>query len=196
MANDIEAQIRALKDQLTKKAMINAAARACNKAATSIRAEAAQRARETLKLKSSDIKDTIAIERAAKAELLSQIKAVLRISGKPTPLVKFGARPKGVSTNHGRRTGVTVDVKGIRKLVHGGFIATIQGTTAVFRRGSKGEGYAPTLPRGPIRQLFSTSLADLFRTDSFIKSLRAWSADRIKELFKQELNFEVSKLKE
>lgn len=196
MAKSIQDQIDALKEQLTKKAMISAAVRACNKAATSIRAEGAKRARETLNLKSSDIKDAVKIERAAKAEFLSAIKAVLSVDGKPIPLIKFSASPRNVRTAHGPRTGVSVKVKAERKLVTGGFIATVRGTTGIFRRGAKGEGYTSTLPRGPIRQLFSTSVADLFRTESFLSSLKEWGAQRVKELFKQELSFEVSKLKD
>lgn len=163
-------------------AMRRAGIRAINRTLVSIRQEAQQKIRETVKLKASDVKNAVEIKRAS----LSRPVGIIEVIRKGIPLFKYGARAKTVNTPRGKRIGVTVQVKGTRKLVRGAFIATMKnGRTGIFKR--KGEA------RLPIRELFSTSVADLFKGGELIDSLRESAKEKLRAIFARESQFEADR---
>lgn len=188
----ISTQLKAWKS-LTEKQIQSAAARALNRTATSVRAEASTMIREEVKLKAGDVKAVLDVTRVSPRQPLSRMVAFLTIRAKSIPLVSFGARPKVVKTPAGKRIGVTVQVKKERKLVEGGFIAKMKsGRTGVFRRGGKA-GYSPDAPRLPIRHLLSTSVVDIARGKGFLAKLEAYARATFRKNLERELKYQLQK---
>jgi hypothetical protein len=187
MADNPRDIIKRFTNDLKEKTLKQAAARALNKTATSVRAEAAKQIKQQLPgLKSSDIKaDAFEIVKANSKDDLRTMRSILVVKGKPIPLVKFAARTRGVRTDRGKRVGVTVNVKGTRKMVQHAFLATINGYTGIFQRKGK--------DRGPAKQLFSTSVTDIFKSREFLRGLKAFALERLRTVLQQELNFELTK---
>ncbi len=179
---------RAMRESgLDQRTLRKVATRAVNKAAVSVRAEASKKVREELSLKAGDVKDAITLVKARQAD---NPVAKLIVPDKGIELYKFGAKPKRVTTQRGPRTGVTVKVKKDRKLVSGGFIATMKsGKTGVFKR----TGSVTSKGKGRIRLLFSTTVADIFENEDFIREMQAYSIARLAVVLRQEMAFEVSK---
>lgn len=189
---DVASQLRAWKE-LSRKSLQRAAARSLNRTATSVRAEATQRVRQEISLKSGDVKDTMTIRKATASMSLSKMVALLDIKIRAIPLFKFGAAPKKVKTPAGQRVGVTVKVKKQRKLVPGAFIATLKsGKQGVFWRGSK-TAYRKDAGRFPIHHRLSTSVADVFKGQGFIKDLQAYARETFRKNFSSELKYESQK---
>lgn len=164
--------------------------RAINRTLTTMRKEAQQEVQKEIKLKSTDIKATIVISKATS----SNGRGILSVIRKGVELFKYGARRKVVRTPRGKRYGVTVQVKGQRKLVEGGFIATMRnGKTGVFRRGPKSGGYVKDASRFPIRQLFSTSVANLLSGDNILSRICDRALQVFKLNFDREMKYEISK---
>lgn len=101
-----------------------AVARALNRMIAKIKVRAAREVRIAgYKLKISDIKNAIAIDRASTGRLRASATA----SGRPIPLIKYNARQVG--------SGVSVDVLNGRKTIAHAFIAqTPNGSKQVFVR--------------------------------------------------------------
>ena len=185
MAIDPQVEIRAFRD-LTERALRSAAARSLNRAATTVRQEATTRIRETLNLKSSDVKNAIQIDKASAREDLLTMKATLIPDRHGIPLVAFSPREKTIKTKDGKKTGVTVKVKTERKLVVGAFLATMpNGHVGIFKRRGKS--------RLPIKEAFSTSVADIFKNKDFLDSLKAFSRQVFEQNFTRELKYQLSK---
>jgi hypothetical protein len=171
-----------LKESVIRKSTI----RAINKTATSVRAEAARRVRETINLKAAEIKDAMTLTKAVDGAGFKDLKAVITVKGRPVPLVKFDAKARNVKSARGARVGVTVKVKKERKLVGGGFLATMKtGYLGVFKR--RGPG------RSPIKQLFSSSIAEVFKSDDFLSGIKAFSKSRLVDVLRGELKFAVQR---
>jgi hypothetical protein len=188
----VREQLKAFKE-LTRKQMQQASARALNKAATSTRAEAARRVKESpLNLKARDIKDQITMERAKAKDGLQRMSAVIRVVRKSVPLYLFGAKERKVKSARGPRVGATVKVKTQRKLVSGGFIARMKsGKVGVWKR----TGQTTNKGKERIKQLFSTSVYDVFHNKGFLSDLGAYARARFKVTFAQELKYEQNKTK-
>jgi hypothetical protein len=140
---------------LTQSAIRSAAARAINRAATTTRAEVARKIKDDLGLNIGVIKAAIDLDTASARDDLSTMKATLTASGKGVPLYQFSPLDRRVNTPRGQRMGVTVRVKGQRKLVAHAFIAeTRGGHVGIFVR--KGRG------RFPVKELYSTTVAEAF----------------------------------
>lgn len=153
-----------------------AVVRALNRTATTVRAEAARDIHlEYDGLKISDIKDKIAIRQATR---ITQ-RVVISVSGRPIPIIQFDARQT--------RLGVTVKVKGARKLLRGAFIATMpSGHQGVFyRRGVAGA----RAPRLPIDQVFSISLPVAFSNKKVMDAVVRAAKQRFPTALAQETNY-------
>lgn len=171
--------------------MQRASARALNRVATSTRKEATRIVRETLNLKSGDVKDQITTTRVKSKTSLSAQSFDLVIAQKGVPLVQYGAKDKKVKTDDGPRFGVTVKVKkkGQRKLVTGGFLAdTRGGVFTIFKR----TGDA----RLPIKLQYGPSVRDAFKAKAQVKALLGYAREVLAKTLRRELSFELQKQKQ
>lgn len=160
---------------LTEKINNIAAVRALNKTATTVRAEAARRIRSEYSIKTSAAKDQMAIRRATARD----VRSAIVVSGRPIPLIEFSA-------NQTKR-GVSVKIKGARKVITHAFIARMRsGHRGVFIReiinGKRGA-------RLPIRELFSLSLPTAFSQKQIIAALEQVAAARYTETLAQEVRY-------
>jgi hypothetical protein len=153
-----------------------AVVRALNRTATTVRAEAAREINDEYPgLKIGVVKDRIRIQQATKVTL----RTIISVSGRPIPIVEFAARQT--------RDGVTVNVKGKRKLLRGAFIATMPGghRGVFFRRGRGGKRAA----RLPIDQVFSISLPVAFSNKKVMAAVVRSAKERFPAALAQEANF-------
>lgn len=151
---DVLAGMRSMTSDVTQRATVLALNRSIDRAYT----EAAREARAAgYNMRISDIK---ALLRRTRASAASQI-ATLTASGRPVPLIKYGARQTS--------RGVTVQVLNGRKLIPGAFIATMpSGHTGVYVRDANAK-HKKVKRAGhtswhalPIRELFGPSVPDMF----------------------------------
>jgi hypothetical protein len=157
-----------------------AAVRALNRTATTVRAEAARRIGREYNIRIGAAKDEMKIRRATRDDL----KAALVVSGRPIPLVEFDARQTAA--------GVSVKVKGTRKVVAHAFLATMKsGHEGVYIREIKGSAKRPG--RLPIRQLFSLSLPAAFTQEQIMSALMEIATGRFGDALQQEMHFVMIK---
>ena len=179
---DISGALRKLK--VTAEQASKAIPRALNKTATTARAEAAREIKSAgYGLKIRDIKKAISIIRANRSEL----RAIVRASGKPIPLIEYSARQTG--------KGVTVNVLRGRKRIDGAFIATMPtGHRGVFvhqgetNRWVKRNGRR-VRTRLPIRELFGPSVPQAFVNTIVQTALQRAIRERFPVVLAQELRF-------
>lgn len=171
---------------LTRKQINRASARALNRAATTTRAAVSQEVREVVNLKAKDIKDLVSMRRAEGSEDMNSQASYVTIKDKAVPLGLYAASPKNVKTVRGKRVGVTVKVKGERKLVAQGFLATVgAGHLGLFKRrfGS----------RLPIKEPYGPSVAQVVQGLNVLRRLMEISRDAFVKNFRSELNYQASK---
>lgn len=102
-----------------------AIARSLNRTASSAKTLASREIRKTHKIPARELSKTITIRKASGRD--DRLQADVQAEGKPLPAMAFGARQT--------RKGVTIDVKGSRKLLPGMFILTMKsGHKGVFAR--------------------------------------------------------------
>lgn len=168
VANDAAA-FRASVERMKSQEMNRAIAIALNRTADGVQAEAIRRIRETHKIQAQVVRRAFVIRRAYAGRLQSMVYA----SGRPLNLIGFGARQT--------KKGVTVDVKGTRKLIPGAFIATLPNNSyrGVFSRKGKA--------RFPIKALTTVSVPGLFKRDIASQALAGVATDR----FRRELSSAV-----
>jgi hypothetical protein len=153
-----------------------AVVRALNRTATTVRAEAARDIHDEYSgMKISDIKARISVQQATR---ITQ-RVLISVSGRPIPIIQFDARQT--------KLGVTVKVKGTRKLLRGAFIATMpSGHQGVFyRRGFAGS----RAPRLPIDQVFSISLPVAFSNKKVMDAVVKAAKERFPGALAQEANY-------
>lgn len=173
--NSVVLAYQDLADKLVNQATV----RALNKTATTVRAEAARKVGKDYNIRIGAAKSQMLITRATR----NSIKAVISVSGRPIPLVEFDARQT--------RRGVSVKVKGSRKIVGPAFIATMKsGHRGVYLREMVGGKRAGRLP---IKQLFSLSLPVAFSQRQIMDALLASASGRFVETLKQEMRFVLLK---
>jgi hypothetical protein len=159
-----------------KELVDGAVVRALNRTATTVRAEAAREINaEYAGLKIGAVKDRIVIQKANK---ITQ-RVIIFVSGRPIPIIEFAA--------HQIRQGVTVKVKGTRKLLRHAFIATMpSGHKGVFvRRGSRNVLAA----RLPIDQVFSISLPVAWSNKKVMDAVVRSAKERFPGALSQEVRF-------
>lgn len=166
-------------DNLPSQYVGQAAARTLNRTAITVRAEAARLIGRTYNMKITAAKGQMEIRRATQYDL----RAIISVSGRPIPLIEFDARQI--------RRGVSVKVKGERKMVTHAFLATMRsGHQGVFVRiGQPGD----LVDRLPIKQLFALSLPVAFTQKQIMDALLAVASGRFAEVLPQEARFVLLK---
>lgn len=176
-----------LMKRLADKEIRKSAARSINRTATGTRTFLSKEVRKELKIKAKPVRDAVRIKKASPNASLRNIQGIVEVSGKPIPLIEFGARERNVRKDGKVYKGVSVRVKDRRKVVRGGFLATMKsGRTGIFKRKGKS--------RLPIRELFSTSITDILRNEGFLDRIAKFVDERFFREFKRDLEFRISKL--
>jgi hypothetical protein len=182
------------KFDLTEQDAKRAIPRALNKTATTARANAAREIRSAgYNIKVSGIKRQLSIRRASADELV----AIVRATGRPIPLINYGARQT--------KTGVSVKVLRGRTVIKGAFIATMpSGHRGVFVRvdsaagrrarlkgfGKVKHGQARNGKHGlPIQQLFGPSVPSAFGSEVVQRATVEAIRDRFPKVLAQELHY-------
>lgn len=164
------------------KLLNQAAPRALNATATTVRAEAARLIGKTWNMKVGAAKGQMNIVRATRAKLVAKIV----VSGRPIPLIEFDARPNVAQSGGKGQRNVSVRVKGQRKQLRNAFIATMKsGHRGIFVRVNAGKSGG----RLPIKELFSLSLPVAFTQKQIMDALRVVSAERFNETLRQQMRF-------
>jgi hypothetical protein len=115
----IRARMMELRSDITDVAVV----RALNKTAAQAKTAASREIRKAgYNLKAAEVKKQITIRQATSGNPV----AVVRCSGRPIPLMKFGARPV--------KAGVSVNVQKGRKIIKGAFIITTTKGEGVYIR--------------------------------------------------------------
>lgn len=156
--------------------------RALNKMIDQVKVRAAREVRDAgYKLKISDIKDAIRINRASTARLRADAIA----SGRPVSLIKYGARQTSV--------GVSVDVLNGRKVIAHAFIASAKGGgPQVFVRepGSKHKkvfkGGRAIWSALPIKKLFGPSIPDALANKAVAQAMTNLITERFPIILEHE----------
>jgi len=154
---------------------------ALNKSAVSVRAEATRLIRRRYPgFKAGEIKKTMVIVRATRSHPVAKI----RVRGRRTPLIAFGAKQT--------RTGVSVRIT-TRKIVRGAFIATMKsGHRGVFwRSGEFGRRGKPKLER--IEQLTSLSVPQTIEQEVVLDGLRKFALERYRIELAREIKFRTAR---
>ena len=154
----------------SRKLVDDAAVRALNRTAGTVRTHAVREIRKRYRIAAGVVRGQMRIVRANRGRLTAEVIA----TGRRIPLIHFSARQTA--------KGVTVRVTAERKLVRHAFIATMPGGhTGVFAR--KGR------ERLPIKEIFSLSLPQAFTQKQIIESLKAIARERFNIEFTRELKF-------
>jgi hypothetical protein len=170
----------AVKDKVLKQAT----SRALNKVAALAKTQAAREIKAAgYNIKVGAIKKQLTIKKAYGGELQAYLKA----QGRPIPLINYGARQTA--------TGVSVSVKGSRKVIKGAFIATMpSGHKGVYVR--VGAGHKRIIKNGkvmwtglPIKQLFGPSIPKAFGNEVVQRALSEMIQAKFPEVFAHELSF-------
>lgn len=159
-----------------------AVVRALNKTAAQVVTASSREVRKAgYNLKAADIKRALKLSRATASNLTATVTA----SGKPIPLIRYGARQTS--------KGVTVQVLSGRKLIPGAFIATMPGGhTGVFvrepnARHKKMRGKGKTSWHGlPIRELYGPSIPDGLANDKVRDALQQLIATKFPTILEHE----------
>lgn len=150
-------------DGLTHGEQRRAIARALNRAAEGVRTDASREIRGTYRVKKATVDKAFSTQRATAESLV----AIVTVRGRPLSLAGFGARQT--------RKGVTVNVKGTRKLIPGAFIQRLKDARGdeyevVFKR----EGRA----RYPIKALKTIDVPGVFSRDEIQRIVDAAARGR------------------
>lgn len=168
--------ITALRGRNIERAMVKALRKAGATALRDMRAEAAKLVRTRKAMKAGTVRKALKMVNA-KGSNIDRLSWTLLVSGKPVPLSAYPVRQtkKGVSAQIN---------KGARKLIKGAFIATMaSGHKGVFlRKGKK---------RLPIRELFSSNVAESLSGEGEAEAIlirgRRTLEDGVRRLFPLEL---------
>ncbi|MFL9610193.1 phage tail protein [Methylobacillus sp. Pita2] len=168
-----------------------AVSRALNKLATEIIAQSSREIRAAgygFKLK--DIKSKFKARKATP----QRRQIVIRCFHRAVPLIEFGARQVAA--------GVSVKVKGSRKVVRGAFIAkTLSGHVGVFKRDNSAK-HKRVLKGGrvvwsalPINQLYGPSAAVAFANATVMNVIERYVESRYPVLLEHEIKYARSRFK-
>jgi hypothetical protein len=180
---NLESNIKAMLadfNDLTAKVQGQAVRRALNRTADTGRTRIVKEVRTLYRLRAKDIRDRITIRRASGTELEVRIRA----SGNRLPLVSFDPRQVGSKTSRRgtERGGVSVNIKGSRKLIKGAFIATMSnGHRGVYQRRGLG--------RLPIDELYTISIPEMIDNRRVSEVVLRALADEMPRRLLAELNY-------
>jgi hypothetical protein len=173
---DLERSKRDVLDKAIPRALNKIAAQAKTAASREIRAAG-------YKLKVSEIKKGLSITRASSGQLVAKVIA----SGRPVPLIHYGARQVG--------SGVSVDVLHGRKIISGAFIATMpSGHKGVFVRVGKTHKKVSKNGRSlwsglPIKELFGPTVPNGLANAAVQGALQQFIRDKFPEILRQQINY-------
>lgn len=169
------AEIAALLGVESKETINAAAVSALNKTAAKAKTASARQIRDAgFKLKVSDIKDNIIVQKAWKSRMVASVNA----KGRPIPLINFLVRQAP--------EGCIVNIKGQAKLIAHSFVATMpNGHKGIFSRRTKS--------RLPIDQLFTVSIPAMFMARKVNDQLRQQIAEDFPKIFRGELSWKAFK---
>lgn len=165
-----------------------AVVRALNKTATQARTAASVEVRAAgYNIKSSAIKNSFAIQRATRSNLV----VVLKATGRPVALINYGARQG--------KNGVSIQVKAGRTVLRHAFIATMpNGHRGVFER--TGKQHKKVVRNGkvrrsglPIKELFGPSIPQSLANESVQTALMKKIREKFPQILRHELAFVASK---
>lgn len=150
-------------DGLTAGGARTAMMRALNRAAGGVRTDASREIRKTYKVKKATVDKSFSVQTATSQSL----RAVVHVSGRPLSLAGFAARQT--------KKGVTVNVKGQRKLIRHAFIRTLKTQRGeefdvVFIREGKS--------RLPIKALKTVNVTGLFTIEEIQRVIDASTTQR------------------
>lgn len=178
------ARIRNQLGVIRREVVDKATVRALNKTGGVARTAASREIRQAgYNIAAKSVKDHIELKRARPGEL----RATVRASGRPMPLIAFGARQT--------RAGVSVKVKEGRKLIKGAFIATMPtGHKGVFNR--VGNRHKRVRRDGrvtwsglPIKEMYGPSVPAAFRNRVVQDALQRVARARFPAIFEHELRY-------
>jgi hypothetical protein len=147
------AAITEFKDRDIKRAV----AIALNRTADRVRAEAVRRIRQTYRIQQRELNRGFTIRRAWAGNLQSLVYA----SGRPLNVIGFEARQT--------KNGVSVNIKGTRKVIRHAFIARLPNYTGVFMRKGKS--------RFPIKAIRTVDVPGLFESQIVKHALASVAVD-------------------
>lgn len=162
-------------NSVNRKLLTRAVGSALNHTISQVKTQANRLIREEIKLKSKDINNRLVIVRANSSKgAWMQLQARMKVSGKPVPLISYGARQT--------KGGVVVRVKNKRTVLKHAFIARMRsGHQGVFvRKGKK---------RLPIQELYSTRVSDVFNNNGFMPKLAGFAQEKFLQNFVANLQY-------
>ncbi len=173
VSNDVAA-FRAAVDRFKDQDMNRAAAIALNRTADGVRVAASDEIRKIYRVKKSSLTKAFTIRRAYAGKLL----AIVFASGKPLNVIGFSASQT--------KRGVTVDIKGSRKLIPGAFIKTIRvpnagEVKAVFERRFVSGRAGKRFGRYPIRGVTTVKVPGMFSKQVVVDALKGIAVDRFRK---------------
>ncbi|MDR3411585.1 MAG: phage tail protein [Formivibrio sp.] len=161
-----------------------ATVRALNKVAAQVKTNASRQMRDAgYNLKVSDIKRALTVNRASSGNLRASVVA----SGRPIPLIQYGARQVS--------SGVSVDVLNGRKVIANAFIATMpSGHKGVYVR--VGKTHKKVNKRGraqwsglPIKELFGPSVPNGLANTAVQAALQDLIAQKFPDILRQQIKY-------
>jgi hypothetical protein len=173
VSNDVAA-FRASIDRFKDQDMNRAIAIALNRAADGVRVAASAEIMKLYRVKKNALTKAFTVRRAYHGKLT----AIVFASGKPLNVMGFHARQT--------KKGVTVDVKGARKLIPGAFIKTIQVPNAglvkaVFERKFVSGRSGKRFGKYPLRGVTTVSVPGMFSKEVVVNALRGVAVDRFRK---------------
>ncbi len=156
-------------------ALQRAVGSALNRTIAQVKTQASRSVRNEIKLKTKDINNRLMVVRANSSKgALTQMQAIMRVSGKPVPLISYGAKQT--------KQGVVVHVKNNRTVLKHAFIARMRsGHQGVFiRKGKK---------RLPIQELYSTRVSDVFNNTGFMPNLASFAQEKFTQHFAIDIRY-------
>lgn len=170
--------------RLKKGVVEKAAPRALNKVIDQVATATAREIRDAgYKLKVGIIKKNLTKQRAGPGKLVAKVRA----SGRPIPLIHYGARETA--------KGVSVDVLNGRKVITSAFIAIkANGMKAVYVRA--GSSHKKVVKNGraiwsglPIKELYGPSVPDGLANQAVQEALQRLVEEKFPDILRQQINY-------
>lgn len=197
---DVKAEVEAAQknlDDLQKRQVRRAAARALNRTASQVKTRAVRDIAKITGLTQKDVRPSFSVWKAHKNALVANVRA----RGRAIPLERFKARPT--------QGGVAYRLFGDRHFITSAFIRK-DGKPGIWKRiPNRTFGAAPSangrfrrtvtyhgglVPRLPIRRLYGPSVPAMMLTASVEKALENHAAERWAINFPRELQFYLNKV--
>lgn len=171
-ARQFLASAEGLRNSLKTRAIVNA----LNRAARGVKTDASKEIRAVYRVRKAVVDKAFSEQRATAASLT----AVVRVRGRPMSLANFSPRVNR------RAGGVSVNVKGARKVVRGAFLRTMVGGgdgtyQVVFKREGKS--------RYPIKALKTVDVPGLFLLRDINEAVRRGVNERFEKEFSRLLRY-------